>query len=314
MKRQFYIFLLAIISTSAGYSQESLSRPLHFDDEFNVTDPQYASFKGYTEFDHNGFATTLFGDSAIKVAKITFADKELTSRHGAFIAFHANGEVLLKSHYKRNSLHGEWRSWYKNGLLCDSGTLVKSLPHGTWKGWFENGQLRSIRTFSEPKYHILKAELKKHPRFTFLPLTSIIKQDPNALNLYTNAVNSYKSLSLSGLPAVTSALSLKQIADINTSRGSHLYLPPFAKCLHHGLYMNFYQGGNVKDSGYYKNGLKEGVWRESLEGGNIRSTGFYYHGRKKHTWKFYDASGKLLYIQHYNRAGKPVGPKESMTN
>jgi antitoxin component YwqK of YwqJK toxin-antitoxin module len=74
--------------------------------------------------------------------------------------------------------------------------------------------------------------------------------------------------------------------------------------------MNYFPSGAVKDSGYYKNGLREGVWMEMIEDENVRSIGYYRHGQKKDIWKYYNPQGKLLYIQHYDRHGRLVGSKE----
>lgn len=144
----------------------------------------------------------------------------------------------------------------------------------------------------------------------FFPLTSIIRNDRNAYDTYTNAGHSYATLARPRQQNIAYDGSLKEIVELNTNHEDNGYVPPFTQCLHHGLYINFYPGGTVKDSGYYKNGLREGVWEEWLENGNIRSIGFYHHGTKKNTWKFYNYSGKLLYIQHYNHRGRPIGAKE----
>jgi antitoxin component YwqK of YwqJK toxin-antitoxin module len=67
--------------------------------------------------------------------------------------------------------------------------------------------------------------------------------------------------------------------------------------------MNFYPNGAVKDSGYYKNGLREGHWEEWVASGNIRSSGRYIHGKKTGTWSFYDNAGRLRSLITYNRKG-----------
>lgn len=303
-------FMVSVLMASLSYCQETMPGPFHFDGNFMVTGSNNALYKGYTKRVNNSFVTTIFAASSKKIASLTHSDRTLTHKHGEIIVYNALGNVAFISHYKKNRLHGGWISWYDNRLICDSGNFENNLPEGIWKTWYPDGKLRSVRSYSALKWHVLKDELKKHPRFTFFPLTSIIRNDRNAYDTYTNAGYSYATLARPRQQNIAYDGSLKEIVDLNTKHEDNGYLPPFTQCLHHGLYMNFYPEGTIKDSGYYKNGLREGVWEEWLENGNIRSVGFYHHGTKKNTWKFYNSSGKLLYIQHYNHRGKPVGAKE----
>lgn len=303
-------FMVSILVTSLAYCQETMPGPFHFDGNFMVTGSKNALYKGYTKRENNSFITTIFAASSKKIARLTHSDRTLTRKHGKIIVYNARGNVAFISHYKKNRLHGGWTSWYDNRLICDSGKFENSLPEGIWKTWYSDGKLRSVRSYSALKWHVLHDELKKHPRFTFFPLTEMIRNNRNAYEAYTSVVQSYATLPLPRQQTITYDGSLKEIVDLNTTQKDNGYLPPFSQCLHHGLYMNFYPEGTTKDSGYYKNGLREGVWEEWLENRNIRSVGFYHNGAKKNTWKYYTSGGKLLYIQHYNHRGKPVGTKE----
>ena len=304
------LFVVSILVTSLAYCQETMSGPFHFDGNFTVTGSGKALYKGYTQRESNSFVTTIFAASSKKIARLTHSDRTLTLKQGEIIVYNSRGNVAFISHYNKNRLHGNWISWYDNRLICDSGKFVNNLPDGIWKTWYPEGKLRSVRSYSASKWHVLNDELKKHPRFTFFPLTDMIRNNRDAYNAYTGAGQSYSTLPRSVRQDIVYDGSLKKIVDLNTTQEDNGYFPPFTQCLHHGLYMNFYPEGTIKDSGYYKNGLREGVWEEWLENGTIRSIGFYHHGTKKNTWKYYTSGGKLLYIQHYNHQGKPVGAKE----
>jgi antitoxin component YwqK of YwqJK toxin-antitoxin module len=66
--------------------------------------------------------------------------------------------------------------------------------------------------------------------------------------------------------------------------------------------MNFYSNGSTKDSGYYKNGLKDGVWIHRDNNGDWR-VGAYKNSVRSGDWKQYDAKDRLQYIIFYNKKG-----------
>lgn len=310
MKKKLLIAMLCYFVLPKSYSQSLAMGPMHFDHTYTQADPSTASYKGYFEKLTDGFVTTIYAAPSVKIAKLTFADKALTRRHGQITSYHKNGDVMFAGNYKNNRLNGTWISWYGNLATCDSGSLKNNIPDGEWKTWYADGNLRSVRTFDAYRYHSLMSEIQRNnPRLSFFYLTRLAKKNKNQIDLHTNAIYSYTTLANDSRTPQPNA-SLKELAEINTDVDTDYYHPPFPKGLHHGLYMNFYPDGGVKDSGYYKNGLRDGVWEEWLENGTVRSTGFYQHGLKKNSWKFFNASGRLLYYQHYDRNGKADHAKE----
>jgi len=68
-----------------------------------------------------------------------------------------------------------------------------------------------------------------------------------------------------------------------------------------GEYRSWDQDGRIKDSGLYKGGYKNGVWIEWVQNAELRSLGIYKKGWKAGDWKFYDKTGKFLYIRRYKK-------------
>jgi antitoxin component YwqK of YwqJK toxin-antitoxin module len=68
--------------------------------------------------------------------------------------------------------------------------------------------------------------------------------------------------------------------------------------------MNFFPDGKTRDSGYYKNGVRDGLWNEWNNDATVLAVGSYKQGRPNGDWKFYNKQGKLLYIQLYSDNGK----------
>ena len=84
-----------------------------------------------------------------------------------------------------------------------------------------------------------------------------------------------------GLVAFPEARSLYLLAGLlfllNTSASGN-YIAPFQHCLHHGAFVNYFESGAVKDSGYYNNGLKHDLWKEGARDGKESAFGYYRHG------------------------------------
>jgi antitoxin component YwqK of YwqJK toxin-antitoxin module len=67
--------------------------------------------------------------------------------------------------------------------------------------------------------------------------------------------------------------------------------------------MNFYPDGRVKDSGYYRNGLRQGIWVHRDIEKATRQKGTYHNGIKVKEWRTYAESGKLLELVVYGLKG-----------
>lgn len=230
--------------------------------------------------------------------------------------FTDNGDTLFWSGLKRGRLHGTWMSWYHPEQLCDSGRLVKNLPDGEWKSWYSNGQPRSLRTYSAAMLQRIRNEIpRRGGKVTFFAITDIARTDPAGAWHLLSPGYSYVTLARNASnPKEATPRSLEARVENNVLSGYHPYLPPFTECLHHGLYMNFYPNGQLKDSGYYQNGLREGLWDEWINNGTLRSTGAYRRGLKQDTWKYYSPTGQLIGIKMYNKRGKETGSKRFRNN
>lgn len=225
-------------------------------------------------------------------------DAHLFRNSDLLISQKENGDTLFISGVKRHHLQGNWKSYYRPGQLLDSGRMQRGIPDGEWKTWYPDGTIRSIRNYHAEKLAYVKNEIqRKDGRSSFFPLTTIAKKNMAAARHLMTASYSYHALDGS-----QSLNSLEKRVEQNASQDT--YLAPFSECLHHGLYMNFFPGGAVKDSGYYRNGVRDGLWREWNADATILATGAYKQGRPSGDWKFYNKQGKLLYIQLYSENGK----------
>ena len=180
----------------------------------------------------------------------------------AIISESYNGTRLFSVSVHGSKLNGNWQSWYATGVLCDSGRLINNLPDGEWRHWNERGELLAIRHYSADKFQrVMQEMLRYNPKRSFFYLSELYQKDKQAALNYLTAAYSFPS----GRSAPVH--SLKQLVISNISK-SDSYRPVFEQSLQDGLYMNFFPGGSIRDSGYYKNGVRTGKWvhRDSADG------------------------------------------------
>jgi len=208
-----------------------------------------------------------------------------------------NGTRLFSSSVHGSKLNGEWQSWYATGVLCDSGRLINNLPDGEWRHRNERGELLTIRHYNADKFQRVTQEmLRYNPKRSFFYLSELYQKDNQAALNYLTAAYSFPS----GRSAPVH--SLRQLVISNISK-TDSYRPVFEQCLQDGLYMNFFPGGQIRDSGYYKNGLRTGKWihRDSADGPWYQ--GAYQNSIKIKEWKYYDKNNKLLELIFFDNRG-----------
>lgn len=176
--------------------------------------------------------------------------------------------IRYSSNLKNYRLHGSWVSWYENNIRHDEGTLKKGIPDGQWKVWYPNGRLRCVRTYSWDKYkRITQQWTAANPRQVNFKLTDIYLTDRNRAISYTKSNYAFRLM--------------------------EDYFPIFRNGLLHGLYLNYFENGSLKDSGYYQNGLREGVWMEKPNPSSYW-IGTYRHSERTGTWKLFSSNKQLL--------------------
>lgn len=199
---------------------------------------------------------------------------------------------------KRGKLNGIWQSWYSNRVVCDSGRLVNNLPDGVWIFRNEEGEILSVRHYSADKFFRITNEMQHyHPKRSFYYLAALYQKNKRLALRYLDAAYSFPISS-----ARKPVLSLQELAEANTGSGIP-YQPVFLQGVHEGLYMNFFSGGLVKDSGMYKDGMKSGKWihRDTAQAGWFQ--GAYKHGLPVKEWKHFDQDGRLVEVLHYDQSG-----------
>lgn len=201
-------------------------------------------------------------------------------------------------------LNGSSKGRHAGGTPVDSGFLVKGIPDGKWMVWYKNGQAQFIRTYSADKWQQYQNEKTRyHPKRVSLPITKLFHDNKEQAEKYTTAINSFCGLQ----HCARVNESIEQVIDNNAVQ-EH-YHPPFKNGLLHGIFVNYFSDGAIKDSGNYKNGLPEGLWIKWTDDKQFYWKGFFEHGMKDKEWKLYTSKGRLARIIFYE-SDKYLGRKD----
>lgn len=60
-----------------------------------------------------------------------------------------------------------------------------------------------------------------------------------------------------------------------------------------GLWVRYYDNGQLESKGKYKNGLRDGVWEDYFDNGQLYSKGLYVNGEQEGLWEYYFDNGDL---------------------
>jgi hypothetical protein len=147
--------------------------------------------------------------------------------------------------------------------------------------------LHSLRQYDAQKMQMIEIAIRqRNPKLAFHPISQEAIKHPEKLQRL-----------LSPGAALTGA-----------GKNASTYEFPFAACFHHGFFANYFENGTMQQSGYYKDGQKDGLWMQWNYNGNMVASGYYLHGVLHGAKKDFDAAGHLQKMTEYKQ-GKKVHTK-----
>jgi antitoxin component YwqK of YwqJK toxin-antitoxin module len=81
----------------------------------------------------------------------TFRAEGESDRHGAWTAWHPNGQVQVEGHFQYGEPEGEFTWYYPNGQKSVEGSYRQGERHGAWTWWHDNGLKSSLGDFIDGK-------------------------------------------------------------------------------------------------------------------------------------------------------------------
>jgi len=240
----------------------------------------------------------------------TFNEPPINYKHGKSIHYFADGSVETEGQYEKGKQSGKWIVYFQNDKKKSEYYYKQGLQIGNNKTWFESGKLKSNFNFivdsSNDKYYRKLISFKDG------------KQEEYFLNGTKKYEIHYKKNELHGTYK-TWFESGKPHEDFNYNMGAYIgvckkwyenYTLAFEKhygkpkeikrtkynsnsnigqynSVYDGLFLENYNDGNIKEKGFYKDGVKHGKFEE------------YHPDKKPNRISTYD-NGKLIdYISYY---------------
>lgn len=275
-----------VLGTATCYAQQTdelLKESDNHDVIHNLDEKSIDPATGYAHIPYTVLRSLPLSDKSILISVTN------TSKRKGVLTGTKNGKEIFTAGFKRNSLDGLWERRYNNSSLQDSGNMHNNIPDGEWLSWYEDGTLRSIRNYNAAKWFAVQREVKnRSSKIYFHNLSKDLGFNTRNFENFTRSAASFSTLPPSK---------------------NKTYEPPFRYCLHHGLYMNYYPNGVVKDSGYYKDGVKDGLWAEYYSDGKLSISGAYLNGVRHGGWKYFNTKGQLTMLAEFKN-GKLIFKKD----
>jgi len=214
---------------------------------------------------------------------VTKWHKEGNERMGKIAGWYANGMQAIVVHTRKTALHGTWQTWYQNGQLRDAGNFVHNMPNGEWKSWYANGKLRSLRQYDAHKMQMVELAVRqRNPKLAFQLISQEAIRHPEKLRNFLNPWGS--------------------VTGIGKNETAYKY--PFDQCFHHGFFANYFENGVMQQSGFYKDGLKDGLWMQWNDDGIMVSSAYYLHGLSHGAKKEFNSVGAMQSMTEYKHGKK----------
>ena len=224
--------------------------------------------------------------------------------HGMEKEFDTAGHIVKLSHYYRGVLtkreqinrtdqfgykQGNWKYFWDNGNLRLEGTYVNDKRHGYFKEYDEDGNFLSVEKYDNDYLVADAAETKQLER-----KVSYHKNGQPAIiaTYYHNKAEGLRrefdenGNVIKGYVFSNGILLCEGITDMEGRR--------------QGKWKEFYETGELKSEGTYKNSNRTGQWKFYFPNKTIEVKGSYdSKGRMDGEWNWYYANGEVMRTENY---------------
>ena len=187
-------------------------------------------------------------------------------KEGNWENYYSDGGLATKVPYKNDKMNGMWEQYFHEGQLRAKGLYKDGKEDGVWEHYFPNGDLYSRYLYDNgevvEKLFMVETETPKKKLFAPIGLSG-----ENSRWLKWNKEQPIKN----GEP-------------INQ------YTHDGKKT---GYWEDYFDNGQLKSKGSYKNGIKDGIWEDYFYNGKLESKGSYKNGIKEGIWEYYWDNGQL---------------------
>lgn len=255
-----------------------------------------------------GFTREYFEDGQLK-REIPFVDN---LEKGEGYEYNPDGRIITLLTYKAGVLtkkqrinredeqgqkQGLWMSFFKNRKVQEEGPYVNGLKNGYWKFYQPNGNLKRVEKWV---MGVLQENAQETAKIT-------VKREIDPRTGKLSFKGSYRNGKPEGVHRkyddegnVTEAkifqdgqLLFEGIVDNSGNR--------------QGPWKEYYETGELKAEGSYKDNLKVGKWKYYYRDGNLEQIGDYLRGMPEGIWTWYYPNQEVWREEEY-RMGREDGP------
>jgi uncharacterized protein len=232
--------------------------------------------------------------------KIFLESRELyvnDKKEGLAYYYFPNGNLFQTIHYRNNKKHGEGKEYDKNGTLIaileyfndylidkqNLNRVVKGSKEGVWKEFYDNGKLKSEKKFVNNQ---LDGYVREYNQDGTLKLKEVYNQGKLLDNLKEDTLNIEERITYDENKRVKK----KGYYKSNVPVGIHREYDSDGKVINAYVYD---EEGHIVSQGIVNDdGTREGKWNYFFENGEIKSEGLYKNNRQSGEWKFLFKGGK----------------------
>jgi antitoxin component YwqK of YwqJK toxin-antitoxin module len=238
---------------------------------------------------------------------VIFAQNEINP-NGYNRFYHENGKLSSEGMMRKGQPDGYWKTYNENGFIKSEGNRKDFKLDSIWTFYNDSGNVILKITYLEGKKNGIRTtyqenevteenfvnDIKQGPTYTYYPNGNLWKEVNFIDGLEEGTGREYANNDGRVIKLITYKKGF--ITDIdNINRLDNAGMKQ-------GRWMDFYEGGNVKWEGEFKNDLKNGYFKEYSKEGNLITTQKYIDGILQEE---VEELAKLDIKTEYYSTGKP---------
>lgn len=260
-----------------------------------------------------------YGNSPAVRQEYQVALDDSTRLEGYYNEYFESGKPKTKGFYTNGKAIGTWQYFYESGMPKATGEWTGQEPSGVWTYFYENGAVSSKGTMQGGKktgkwgYFYESGQMKYEGIFQEGMRQGVWEYffedgTAKATATYVNDTAYYQERTASKV------LRAEGMLAGGRSFGRWNYYYPSGKLkatgteangLREGVWMQFFESGQVAGEGMYKRGKAAGEWTYYHENGSVAAQGMEIAGVKEGTWKLYLENGFLKSEVLYQKGTAP---------
>lgn len=198
-------------------------------------------------------------------------------------------EQKINRYDELNKKAGMWMEFFGDRQLKNEGLYVNGLKHGYWKYYKADGNLIRVEKWVngvliEDANEVAKIDVRRE----IDPQTGIIKRIGGYRNGKKEGVHREYDNEGNVIASVVYSNDIVLAEGIFDEQGRR-----------QGLWKFYYDTGELKEVGKYRNNLKEGTWKYYFRDGEIEQIGDFASDNPEGTWRWYYPNQQLRLAEEY---------------